>query len=148
MDPCSLFFPPCWMSPAWLRSETCVPLLLVQWGLGSILQGLLSFMLEDAIGAGGMVRTPSQRRTLASQSLAYNRRDNNFCKLFPELLEDEALQQQAQQPLEQQRPQSQSAVSAWVAGLHYMRWPPCQRSTPSLPPSNSSCLIHEQRHMK
>ena len=55
------------------------------WSVATILTGLYSFMLEDAPTLGSVDATAAQRRELAARSLAFNVRDDQFRRLFPEL---------------------------------------------------------------
>ena len=56
------------------------------WSVATILTGLYSFMLEDAPTLGSVDATAAQRRELAARSLAFNVRDDQFRRLFPELV--------------------------------------------------------------
>jgi ubiquitin-conjugating enzyme E2 J2 len=49
------------------------------WSVGSILQGLQSFMASDELTTGGIVASEAERRKLASESISYNNR------MFPQL---------------------------------------------------------------
>jgi ubiquitin-conjugating enzyme E2 J2 len=51
------------------------------WSVGSILQGLQSFMASDELTTGGISASDSERRRLASESISYNNR------FFPQLWE-------------------------------------------------------------
>eukprot|EP00808_Paulinella_micropora_P009497 g29499.t1 len=53
------------------------------WNVGSILSGLLSFMLEEAPTYGSIVATEAQRRKFAAESLEWNLKNKQFVKLFP-----------------------------------------------------------------
>jgi len=53
------------------------------WNVGSILTGVLSFMLETAPTYGSMETSDYVKRDLARKSLAFNVRDTTFAKLFP-----------------------------------------------------------------
>ena len=57
------------------------------WSVSTIITGLISFMVESAPTLGSIETSVAQKRKLAQQSLDYNVRDANFCKLFPELVE-------------------------------------------------------------
>lgn len=52
------------------------------WSVGSILVGLLSFMLEDQHSVGSIVTTEQEKRAFAKRSLEYNRRNPRFMQLF------------------------------------------------------------------
>lgn len=49
--------------------------------------GLLSFMLDNDVTAGAITTSDDAKRTFAAESLAYNCKNADFCKLFPELKE-------------------------------------------------------------
>jgi len=57
------------------------------WSISTILTGLYSFMLETAPTLGSVETTTSQKQKFARQSLEFNVRDPNFCKLFSEYVE-------------------------------------------------------------
>jgi len=59
--------------------ETWNPL----WSVSSILNGLLSFMLENSPTYGSMNATEQERRKLATQSLAFNVKNPVFNACFP-----------------------------------------------------------------
>lgn len=63
--------------------ETWNPL----WNVGSILAGLLSFMLETSPTYGSIETTEATKRKLASESLAWNMRSALFKQLFPQYAE-------------------------------------------------------------
>ena len=59
------------------------------WSVGTILTGLISFMLEDGASIGS-IRTPdATRRKLAVNSHRFNRKDKIFVQLFPHLVVSE-----------------------------------------------------------
>lgn len=49
--------------------------------------GLYSFMMDTAPTLGSIDTTRAQKRKFAQESLDFNVRDTNFCKLFPEYVE-------------------------------------------------------------
>uniref|UniRef100_A0A7S1V7Z1 E2 ubiquitin-conjugating enzyme n=1 Tax=Grammatophora oceanica TaxID=210454 RepID=A0A7S1V7Z1_9STRA len=57
------------------------------WSVGTILQGLVSFMLDSQPTLGSIVTSKSEKRRLARQSLRHNVKDPMFRKLFPEYVE-------------------------------------------------------------
>lgn len=57
------------------------------WSVSTILTGLYSFMVETAPTLGSIETTTEMKRKLAMESLDFNVRDTNFCKLFPDLVE-------------------------------------------------------------
>ena len=58
------------------------------WSVATILTGLFSFMLDTAATQGSIESGVSEKKQLATASMAFNERDQNFCKLFPDLLEE------------------------------------------------------------
>ncbi|KAJ3099441.1 hypothetical protein HK100_004884 [Physocladia obscura] len=54
------------------------------WNVGTILTGLLSFMLEDTITTGSIQTTIPEKEALATQSMAWNRTNAKFNELFPD----------------------------------------------------------------
>jgi len=63
--------------------ETWNPL----WSVGTVLMGLLSFMLEDVPTYGHVVTSDAYKKKAAQESLAFNCQNKIFCELFPELVE-------------------------------------------------------------
>lgn len=58
------------------------------WNVSSILQGFLSFMLEeDATTYGSMTSTHEEKKRQAKSSAEFNSKIPLYCKLFPELVE-------------------------------------------------------------
>lgn len=77
--------------------ETWVP----AWSVGTILNGILSFMLEATPTVGSVETTLAQKRNLARLSHAANRKDPTFRSLFPDLVQapqegEEAAQAEAE----------------------------------------------------
>jgi ubiquitin-conjugating enzyme E2 J2 len=62
--------------------ETWVP----TWSVSSILNGVLSFMLEDSPSTGCIQTSVAERQRLRGKTAAFNANDPIFCKLFPELV--------------------------------------------------------------
>ena len=58
------------------------------WSVGTILNGLLSFMVEEATTYGSIETPNAVRQRLARDSGAENLRNEKFCELFPELVEE------------------------------------------------------------
>eukprot|EP01097_Dermamoeba_algensis_P010393 TRINITY_DN765_c0_g1_i1.p1 TRINITY_DN765_c0_g1~~TRINITY_DN765_c0_g1_i1.p1 ORF type:complete len:178 (-),score=32.71 TRINITY_DN765_c0_g1_i1:60-530(-) len=56
------------------------------WSVGSILTGLLSFMLEDQITTGSIITTEEEKKKLALASASFNEATTLFVELFPEML--------------------------------------------------------------
>jgi ubiquitin-conjugating enzyme E2 J2 len=73
------------------------------WSVGTILTGLLSFMLEEAPTSGSVNSTAEEKQQLAAQSLDFNVANLQFKRLFPGWVER---QQQAKQ--QQQEGQAQA----------------------------------------
>jgi len=63
--------------------ETWVP----AWSVGTILNGILSFMLENTPTVGSVETTLAQKRNYARLSHAWNRKDSAFKQLFPQLVQ-------------------------------------------------------------
>ena len=57
------------------------------WSVSSILVGMQSFMMETSQTVGSIETSTADKARLAAASLAYNRTNKDFCRLFPELLE-------------------------------------------------------------
>ncbi|KAJ3248658.1 Ubiquitin-conjugating enzyme E2 6 [Chytriomyces hyalinus] len=55
------------------------------WNVGTILNGLLSFMLEDTITTGSIKTTDEEKMKLAEESLAWNKTHAKFTELFPDV---------------------------------------------------------------
>lgn len=58
------------------------------WSVGSVLTGLLSFMLGTEDTVGSISTTSDEKRNYARNSHAWNRRDKNFRTLFPDFIRD------------------------------------------------------------
>ncbi|XP_067632071.1 ubiquitin-conjugating enzyme E2 J2-like [Eurosta solidaginis] len=58
------------------------------WCVGTILTGLLSFMLETTPTLGSIETTTYEKQNYARKSLEYNLKDPLFRELFPEVCED------------------------------------------------------------
>ncbi|PIN13743.1 Ubiquitin-protein ligase [Handroanthus impetiginosus] len=57
------------------------------WSVSSILNGLLSFMMDNSPTTGSVVTTDEEKQRLAKTSLAFNCKNPTFRKLFPEYME-------------------------------------------------------------
>ena len=57
------------------------------WSVGTILMGLLSFMVQDLPTYGSIETSDPYKRKAALESLDYNCKNKIFSKLFPELVE-------------------------------------------------------------
>ncbi|KAM7363016.1 ubiquitin-conjugating enzyme E2 J2 isoform 1-T2 [Cochliomyia hominivorax] len=58
------------------------------WCVGTILTGLLSFMLESTATLGSIETTNYEKQQLAKKSLAFNLKNPHFVELFPEICEE------------------------------------------------------------
>jgi len=58
------------------------------WSVGTILTGLLSFMLEKSPTLGSIESSDLEKRTLAYKSLEFNLKDKLFVELFPTVVEE------------------------------------------------------------
>lgn len=58
------------------------------WSVGSVLTGLLSFMLSAEETVGSISTGDSEKRALARASHAFNRRNKTFRDLFPDFIRD------------------------------------------------------------
>ncbi|XP_074599030.1 ubiquitin-conjugating enzyme E2 J2-like [Brevipalpus obovatus] len=58
------------------------------WSTSAILTGLMSFMLENKPTLGSMLTDDQEKRVLARDSWKFNFENEDFRKLFPELLEE------------------------------------------------------------
>ena len=57
------------------------------WSVGTILNGLLSFMQESAVSTGSISASREMRQQLAQESLQWNATNLTFKKLFPDYME-------------------------------------------------------------
>uniref|UniRef100_A0A1B0C6T1 Ubiquitin-conjugating enzyme E2 J2 n=1 Tax=Glossina palpalis gambiensis TaxID=67801 RepID=A0A1B0C6T1_9MUSC len=58
------------------------------WCVGTILTGLLSFMLETTATLGSIETTTYEKQQLAKKSLAFNLKNSQFVELFPEICDE------------------------------------------------------------
>jgi ubiquitin-conjugating enzyme E2 J2 len=83
------------------------------WSVSTILTGLYSFMIEKNPTLGSIETTTKTKRKLAADSLEYNvKRDQQFCKLFPEYVQ--RYEEEVRRRLEQQGTDGAAAASAAV----------------------------------
>jgi len=57
------------------------------WSVASIINGVLSFMLEDAPTTGSVATSLAEKRRLAGLSVTFNQGDSTFRQLFPGLVD-------------------------------------------------------------
>ena len=74
--------------------ETWVP----TWSVASILNGVLSFMLESSPTTGSVETTVAEKHRLRDKSVAFNAKDAVFCALFPELVDGTPFTDPLQKP--------------------------------------------------
>lgn len=78
------------------------------WSVSTILTGLLSFMCADENTTGSITRTDEVRRNYAKQSKSFNITNNTqFVQQYPDLVEKNKKDIQAEALLEQKRAQEQ-----------------------------------------
>ena len=94
--------------------ETWVP----TWSVASILNGVLSFMLETAPTTGSVETTLAEKTRLRDKSVAWNAGDKVFCALFPELVDGTlfTLPQPAAAPAAEEQPAASASSAANTAG--------------------------------
>mmetsp|Transcript_19174 Transcript_19174/g.38905 ORF Transcript_19174/g.38905 Transcript_19174/m.38905 type:complete len:222 (+) Transcript_19174:193-858(+) len=94
------------------------------WSVSSILQGVVSFMLDSAPAIGTMTSSEAAKRQLARQSMRANLKDKTFRELFPELIEswEAANPNRSDEDLTAAQPPSsrESALSTGVVPLVLM----------------------------
>ncbi|KAJ2832445.1 Ubiquitin-conjugating enzyme E2 6 [Coemansia sp. 'formosensis'] len=55
------------------------------WSVSTILNGMLSFMVEEEVTTGGIRTSNADRKALARKSHAFNLANKQFCEVFPAL---------------------------------------------------------------
>ncbi|KAJ2655805.1 Ubiquitin-conjugating enzyme E2 6 [Coemansia sp. RSA 1200] len=120
------------------------------WSVSTILNGMLSFMVEEEDTSGSIRTTISDRKTLARRSHKFNLQNRKFCAYFPELCTPEAVpvvpeskedtlsktqnpvsSQNTQQQQQQMRPNSNKSPGAPA-------YQPAPSATTALAESNSN----------
>lgn len=57
------------------------------WSVGTIINGVLSFMVTSENTTGAVVTSDAEKRRLRDASVAFNAKDPVFCELFPDLVD-------------------------------------------------------------
>lgn len=84
------------------------------WNVGSILSGVLSFMLETAATYGSMETSDELKKAYAANSLAFNIKDRHFNTLFPQYKQIYA---ESLKPKPQQISSSSTAAAATATSI-------------------------------
>ena len=79
------------------RCTSAAPPQVPAWSVASILQGVISFMLEATPTVGSIETTPAEKRRLARVSPQWNRKTAIFCELFPDIVQPESADAPAQE---------------------------------------------------
>jgi len=87
------------------------------WSVGTILTGLLSFMVEESSTYGSMEASSVVRRRLARNSAAENLKNEQFVELFPDLVKD-IKESAAKQRLEREQRDSSVKSDEKVISSH------------------------------
>lgn len=82
------------------------------WSVGTILNGLLSFMYDAQPTTGSITTTKQDKKRLAQESLGFNMKNLTFRKLFSELVEEHA--KRVQQAAVKEEPVQDSPTAAPV----------------------------------
>jgi len=97
--------------------ETWVP----AWSVASILNGVLSFMLESTPTVGSVEASTAERKRLAFASHAFNRKTPIFCELFPHLLTEPETGSEAEAAAEAEA-EAAAAAAQQRAGGSPLQW--------------------------
>ncbi|KAJ2854749.1 Ubiquitin-conjugating enzyme E2 6 [Coemansia erecta] len=82
------------------------------WSVATILNGMLSFMVEEEVTTGSIRISYADRRALARKSFAFNRANKQFCDVFPELLPNQFCKDGASEAVVQcKKPEKDSAAA-------------------------------------
>ncbi|XP_068172122.1 ubiquitin-conjugating enzyme E2 J2-like [Antennarius striatus] len=65
------------------------------WSVSTILTGLLSFMVEKGPTLGSIETSDNTKRQLSVESLVFNLKDEVFCELFPDVVDEIKQKQKA-----------------------------------------------------
>ncbi|KAI8118361.1 hypothetical protein FF38_06289 [Lucilia cuprina] len=89
------------------------------WCVGTILTGLLSFMLESTATLGSIETTNYEKQQLAKKSLAFNLKNPHFVELFPEICEEinKRLQTEKEQKLKALNAAANGTIANGTNGL-------------------------------
>lgn len=82
------------------------------WSVGTILNGLLSFMQESAVSTGSISASREMRQQLAQESLQWNSTNLTFKKLFPDYMELAAARSKQEASASGQAPASTAQPSS------------------------------------
>lgn len=107
------------------------------WSVSTILTGLLSFMCADESTTGSITRTDEVRRNYAKQSKSFNNTNNSqFVQQYPDLVEENKKDIQAEALQEQKRAQTQETPAASSGPQRLVPVNLAARPADSAPPPN------------
>jgi ubiquitin-conjugating enzyme E2 J2 len=105
------------------------------WSVASIINGVLSFMLEDGQTTGSIQTTLAEKHRLRDSSVAWNSKDPVFRELFPELVEGKPFTPKLSAAPPSGEPDATAAEGATAASTaSSMEPPPPPPPLPPLPP--------------